>query len=85
MSDSDQAESHKRIQYLIGDINQHNQRYYQFDEPVISDAEYDQLLRELQQLESQHPDLLDENSPTQRCCTAQKVSTCPSRNANAFA
>lgn len=66
MSVPDLAESHKRALELRAEINQHNQHYYQLDEPQISDAEYDRLLRELQDLEKQHPDLLDSDSPTQR-------------------
>ncbi len=66
MSVPDLAESRKRVLELQAEINQHNQHYYQSDEPQISDAEYDLLLRELQDLEKQHPDLLDPDSPTQR-------------------
>ncbi|MEH6543723.1 MAG: NAD-dependent DNA ligase LigA [Porticoccaceae bacterium] len=47
-------------------LNQHNQRYYVHDDPVISDSEYDQLLRRLQDLEEQYPQLLSPDSPTQR-------------------
>jgi len=55
-------------------INGHNYRYYVLDEPSIPDAEYDRLLRELQQLESEYPELLQADSPTQR------VGTAPSDN-----
>ena len=47
-------------------INEHNYRYYVLDAPIISDAEYDRLLHELQQLETAHPDLITADSPTQR-------------------
>ncbi len=47
-------------------INYHSYRYYVLDSPVITDAEYDALLRELQQLEAEHPELLTPDSPTQR-------------------
>ncbi|QSA95711.1 NAD-dependent DNA ligase LigA [Methylococcus sp. EFPC2] len=53
------AELRKQIEY-------HNRRYYQFDEPVIADAEYDALLRELQALEREYPELQTPDSPTQR-------------------
>ncbi|MEE4296072.1 MAG: NAD-dependent DNA ligase LigA, partial [Wenzhouxiangella sp.] len=43
-----------------------NYRYYVLDQPTVSDAEYDRLLRELQDLEDEHPDLITEDSPTQR-------------------
>ena len=63
---SDLAKIKKRIEELRSEINDHNYRYYVIDAPVISDAQYDKLLRELQQLEQQHPDLITPDSPTQR-------------------
>jgi DNA ligase (NAD+) len=54
------------IERLKAEINHHNQRYYVLDSPEISDAEYDDLMRELKQLEEQHPQLLTPDSPTQR-------------------
>lgn len=56
----------RRIEQLRDEINQHNIRYYQFDDPIISDAEYDLLLRELQDLERQFPELKTPDSPTER-------------------
>ncbi|MBX2807105.1 MAG: NAD-dependent DNA ligase LigA, partial [Cellvibrionaceae bacterium] len=56
----------KQIQQLRTDINYHNYRYYALDDPQIPDAEYDRLLRQLQALEQQHPDLVTADSPTQR-------------------
>ncbi len=47
-------------------IEYHNYRYYVLDDPEISDAEYDRLLRELETLEAEHPELADPDSPTQR-------------------
>lgn len=47
-------------------IEYHNYRYYVLDDPQVPDAEYDRLLRELQALESEYPDLLTPESPTQR-------------------
>ncbi len=47
-------------------IDEHNHRYYVLDRPSISDAEYDRLLRELQALEAEHPELVRPDSPTQR-------------------
>ncbi|MFN2375814.1 MAG: NAD-dependent DNA ligase LigA [Candidatus Binatia bacterium] len=44
----------------------HNEAYYQRDAPTVSDAEYDALLRELEELEKAHPELRDPSSPTQR-------------------
>jgi DNA ligase (NAD+) len=47
-------------------IDYHNYRYYVLDDPEIPDAEYDRLLRDLQALEAEHPDLVTPDSPTQR-------------------
>ena len=47
-------------------LHQHNYNYYTLDKPEISDYEFDQLLEKLQELEAAHPELMDENSPTQR-------------------
>ena len=56
----------RRSEQLRRDLTEHNHRYYVLDQPSISDAEYDALLRELQQLESDHPDLATPDSPTRR-------------------
>ena len=55
----------KRIEELRAQISHHNEQYYGTDAPEISDAEYDLLMRELRDLESQHPELADEQSPTE--------------------
>jgi DNA ligase (NAD+) len=56
----------KRIAELRNIIEYHNKRYYQQDSPEISDTEYDRLMRELQDLESHHPEEFSATSPTQR-------------------
>lgn len=56
----------KRVEKLREEIEYHNYRYYILDQPEIPDAQYDRLLRELEQLEEQNPDLRSPNSPTQR-------------------
>ena len=56
----------QRIERLKTEINHHNYRYYVMDSPEIADAEYDELMRELQQLEEENPQLLTPDSPTQR-------------------
>ncbi len=56
----------QRIETLREQLNDHNYRYYVLDEPRVPDAEYDRLFRELQALESEHPDLVAPDSPTQR-------------------
>lgn len=60
------AEIQQRIEFLSTEIVRHNKAYYQLDRPEISDAEYDRLLRELETLETTHPDLRRADSPTQR-------------------
>ncbi|BCS55457.1 NAD-dependent DNA ligase LigA [Geobacter sp. SVR] len=56
----------KRIEELRRLLEHHNRLYYVLDAPVITDAEYDELFRELQHLEKQFPDLITPDSPTQR-------------------
>lgn len=55
----------KRIEALRKTIEYHNDRYYNQDEPEITDYEYDQLSLELRRLEKEHPEFLAESSPTQ--------------------
>ena len=55
-----------RINALRKKIDDHNYRYYVLDDPIISDYEYDSLLRDLQALEKKNPELITPNSPTQR-------------------
>lgn len=54
------------IENLRAELDRHNYNYYVLDNPVISDFEFDQKLKQLQELESKHPEFFDENSPTQR-------------------
>lgn len=63
---SDTKPIKNRVTQLRDEINHHNYRYYVLDAPLISDAEYDRLLRELQRIEAEHPDLITPDSPTQR-------------------
>lgn len=60
------AEAEKRISELRSEITLHDYRYYVEDAPSIPDTEYDRLMRELQALEADHPDLVTPESPTQR-------------------
>ena len=62
----DKTAASQRISELRRIIEYHNQRYYQQDDPEISDMEYDRLMRELQDLEHQYPDDDLSSSPTQR-------------------
>ncbi len=56
----------KRANALRETINQHNYQYYVLDDPDIPDSEYDRLLRELIEIETEYPELIIANSPTQR-------------------
>ncbi|NDF13993.1 NAD-dependent DNA ligase LigA [bacterium] len=56
----------KKMRELIEEIERHDRAYYELDQPLVSDAEYDALFRRLQTLEEQHPDLALPDSPTQR-------------------
>jgi DNA ligase (NAD+) len=60
------AEAEQRIGNLRAEIVQHDYRYYVLDAPSVPDAEYDRLMRELQELESKFPDLVTPESPSQR-------------------
>jgi len=62
----DLASTKEKIERLRAETNHHNYRYYVLDSPEISDAEYDELMRELKQLEEQYPQFLTPDSPTQR-------------------
>jgi len=62
-------EVRQRAAALREEIERHNHQYYALDEPLISDAEYDALFRDLQALESRHPELVTPDSPTQRVGT----------------
>jgi DNA ligase (NAD+) len=56
----------QRCQRLKDDLNQHNYAYYVLDDPSIPDSEYDRLMRELQAIEQEFPQLLTADSPSQR-------------------
>jgi DNA ligase (NAD+) len=56
----------KKMSLLKKKINEHNYRYHILDDPLISDAAYDKLFRELSDLEKQYPELISQDSPSQR-------------------
>ncbi|MEO0421013.1 MAG: NAD-dependent DNA ligase LigA [Pseudomonadota bacterium] len=56
----------ERAQALRRELDEHNYRYYVLDDPAVDDAVYDGLMRELQALEAEHPQLVVDESPTQR-------------------
>ena len=56
----------RRVQQLREEIDRHNYRYHVLDDPVVSDAHYDDLMKQLSELEAEHPELVTPDSPTQR-------------------
>jgi DNA ligase (NAD+) len=56
----------ERVRELRTEIEHHNYRYYVLDDPEVSDAEWDRLMRELRELEAAHPELVTPDSPTQQ-------------------
>jgi DNA ligase (NAD+) len=71
----------QRIETLRRRIDDANHRYHVLDEPDITDAEYDRLLRELEALEAEHPELADPDSPTQRVGDAPSAKFATVRHA----
>src|SRR5437763_16181171 len=55
-----------RAEELRAQLREASHRYYVLDAPTLSDAEYDRLFRELEQIEADHPDLITPDSPTRR-------------------
>ena len=62
----EREEARSHIETLRKDLDYHNYRYYVLDNPVVSDAEYDRMMRELQTLEEEFPEFVTSDSPTQR-------------------
>lgn len=63
----------QRIAHLRGEIERHNYQYHTLDDPLITDAEFDAMFRELQALEMQYPSLATPDSPTQRVGAAPRL------------
>ncbi len=66
MDELKREDAKKRMEQLYDDIETHNHRYYVLDDPLISDEEYDALMRELVQLEKDYPQWKKKHSPTER-------------------
>ena len=66
MTERKTAETERRAEELRSLLNEANYRYYVLDDPELSDAEYDRLLRELKEIEAAHPELVRPDSPTLR-------------------
>lgn len=62
----DKIDTQKRINELVDLLNKYNEAYYQKSEPIISDYEYDKLYQELLELERNNPELIRQDSPTQK-------------------
>ena len=67
----------REIDALRSEIEEHNRHYYDEDAPIISDFEYDALLRRLEELEAEHPEYYDPNSPTQHVGGTAKSTFAP--------
>jgi DNA ligase (NAD+) len=73
-------EPERRARWLRAELERHNRLYYVEDRPEITDAEYDRLFQELQQLEERHPGLRTPDSPTQRVGGAPREELPPVRH-----
>jgi hypothetical protein len=60
------SEARQRVEALRTEIRKHDHRYYVLDDPLITDQEYDSLIRDLERLEGEFPELITPDSPTQR-------------------
>jgi DNA ligase (NAD+) len=76
-AEAELATAKLRVEELRARIEHASYRYYVLDAPEISDADFDQLLRELRELEAKHPDLLTPDSPTQRVGGAASARFAP--------
>jgi len=74
---STDASVESRVARLRTEISEHSRRYHTDDAPIVSDAEYDDLVRELRALEAQHPELVDDASPTARVGAAPSATFAP--------
>ncbi len=63
---SDKSDLAEQVKVLSAKLHEHNYQYYSLDDPLITDSEYDRLLRQLQTIEQQDPELVTPDSPTQR-------------------
>jgi DNA ligase (NAD+) len=66
VDERDRADAKVRVEELREQLNEHSYRYHVLDDPIVSDAEYDDLMRELVGLEERFPELVTPDSPTQR-------------------
>ncbi|RDZ28369.1 NAD-dependent DNA ligase LigA [Lysobacter silvisoli] len=78
---TDAAQAAKRAAQLRSQLEDANYRYHVLDDPSMADAQYDRLLRELDELEAAHPELVSPDSPTQRVGNAPSSAFAPVRHA----
>ena len=69
-----------QAQSLRRELEEHSYRYHVLDQPIISDARYDELMRELETIEAEHPELVTPDSPTQRVGAAPSTAFAPVRH-----
>jgi DNA ligase (NAD+) len=74
------ADAKRRVEELHELINHHNYRYHVLDDPEVSDAEYDELMRELRRLEGEFPEFITPDSPTQRVGAKPSELFAPARH-----
>ena len=79
VSQADDQARHRHTD-LADQVSEHNYRYHVLDSPVVSDAEYDSLMRELRQLEEDYPDLRTPDSPTQKVGDTVSAGFAPVRH-----
>ena len=80
----EKAQAYIRIQELRSIINEANRRYYVDNSPILSDYEFDMLLKELEALENEHPELITPDSPTQKVGSDLKSSGKPQKEFEQF-
>ena len=80
----EKAQAYIRIQELRDMINEANRRYYVDNSPTLSDYEFDMLLKELESLENEHPELITSDSPTQKVGSDLKAAGKPNKEFDQF-
>src|SRR3546814_10379028 len=70
-------EVEQRAAALRAEITEHNRRYHELDDPTISDADYDDLVRELRSIEEEFPELITPDSPTQKVGSRPSTTFAP--------
>src|SRR4051812_46154113 len=81
-AEADFSVARQRVEELRAEIERHNYRYYVVAAPEVSDAQYDALVRELEGLEKAHPELITQDSPTQRVGESRSELFAPVRHSS---